>query len=83
LGDHWDFSYSITNNRVTNTGYQYDHDGRTTRGGDPLTTYEYNAAGGMVKTARTAEFETLLSQDGVSGEAKRSQRIWDNSQVAW
>ncbi|MGQ0541957.1 MAG: RHS repeat domain-containing protein, partial [Blastocatellia bacterium] len=75
----WEFSYSIVNNRVA--GSQYDFDGRQT-GGDGAT-FNYNAPGRMISTAKEESYETVLSADGLGRETKRSNRTWDEVEEEW
>lgn len=84
---NWNFTYSVSNNRVS--GFTYDPDGRQTI--DPrvdydgdATYFQYDAAGRMEKTWRYYNaFETMMYQDGDGREVKRSQRTWDTQTNNW
>ncbi|NOT49243.1 MAG: RHS repeat protein, partial [Acidobacteria bacterium] len=76
----WDYVYTFTNNLVTNQGYLYDADGQQTFGEE--TTFTYDAAGQIIRSARDARNEAEYTHDGSGQEGKRSQRAWD-SQTGW
>ncbi len=75
----WDFSYTVTNNRVA--GYGYDADGRQVSG-DGIA-FEYDSTGGMIETGRAMSYETEMFRDGAGREAKRSNRVWDGEEDEW
>lgn len=81
----WDFNYSITNNRVAGSGYDFDGREVTSlnQDGDTLS-FIYDAAGRMIETERYYnKYETLLYHTGDGGQAKRSQRTYDTDLEEW
>jgi hypothetical protein len=78
---NWNFNYTFSNNRAAFHGY--DDDGRETLAGIGGSSFSFDAAGSMHKTWKAQNYETFRHTDGNNLEAKRVQRVWDDSEEEW
>jgi hypothetical protein len=80
-GDDWGYGYTFVNGRVTNAGFGYDDDGRQVSGDG--VNFKFDAAGHLVESWRSGEYELLKQYDGVGSEGKRSHRTYDLEEYEW
>ncbi len=79
-------NYTYSNNRITNSGFTYDADGRNLQTAlpDEVATSTYNGAGVMVRSVSETT-DATRTYDGNGGEIKRqtSNYVDDGTTPAW
>ena len=78
-------SYSYSNDRITNSGWTYDSDGRVTQSSSPdeAATNEYDAAGKLSLTTSFADSKVTRYYAGDGLETKRTAQRWHDSTSSW
>ena len=81
--DYWagqsnNLSYSYQNNKITNTGWTYDADGRVLESNSPddYVKSTYDAGGQLTRLEKPSETDIYRTLDGGGREAKRKKLTW-------